>query len=77
MFSADFLDGSVVAILAAKLSAFPATANGPGGVRQIRTYAGTPTGAQLKGTLAIDTTNGLLYINTDGASTWTKVGVQT
>lgn len=38
---------------------------------------GVPNETAAKGTLCIDTTNGKLYINTDGSTTWAVVGSQT
>lgn len=39
--------------------------------------AGVPTETAARGTLCIDTTNGKLYINTNGSTTWAVVGTQT
>lgn len=73
----DQIDGSELQALNGRLSNFPATAAGAGGKVKILTFAGTPTGAAPLGTLAIDTTNALLYICTVISGTWTKVGTQT
>lgn len=77
MSSIDALDGMQIKSLAGKLANFPATAVGPGGAVNLITSAGPPTLVAKKGTVCSDTTNGILYINTDGAATWIKVGLQT
>lgn len=55
------------------------------GVVDLLRYAGAPTsgttyaGKAAKGCLLVDTTNAILYINTNtqASPTWTKVGTQT
>jgi hypothetical protein len=39
-------------------------------MRYVTFKAGAPNESAAKGTLCIDTTNGKLYINTDGSTTW-------
>lgn len=46
------------------------------GMPAIKAYNGAASGTATKGTLGIDYANGVLYINTDGGSTWVKVGTQ-
>lgn len=77
MSSVNDLDGYAVAILAKKIQKEKLVIGGPGGPA-IVAGAGAPSGtpATGKGTLHVDVTNGVLYINTTG-STWVTVGSQT
>lgn len=48
-----------------------------GGGRTYTEGSGAPSATAPKGSLYMDVATGILYANTSGSTTWTKVGLET